>query len=71
MRGQFRDGKQIIMIRLAAVFCALIASTLSGVAVVIALVAGYGTIWPLVLAAVAGALIALPVAVFVAWRLNK
>ena len=54
------------MIRLALTLYSLIASTLASTAVIAALVAGISGLWPLVGAAVLGALVAVPVAYFVA-----
>lgn len=42
-----------------------IGATLSGVGIVVMLVAGYGTLWPLVLAAVAGFVLAFPVSIVI------
>ena len=54
------------MLRLASVLYSLIATTLAGSAVVAALVAGQDTLWPIVIAAAMGALVALPVSLAVA-----
>lgn len=54
------------MMRLASILYSLIATTLAGSFIVAALVAGYDTLQPILLAAVTGFLLALPVAWFVA-----
>ena len=56
---------------LARALYGVIASTLAGTAVVIALVAGVSGLWPLLGAACIGAVLALPVAVFVARGLGE
>ncbi|MFM7334199.1 MAG: CTP synthetase [Tabrizicola sp.] len=47
--------------RLMMVLYSMIATALAGSGVVAVLTLGYGTLWPIVIAACAGALIALPV----------
>lgn len=42
-----------------------IGATLSGVGIVVVLVAGYGTLWPLALSVLAGFLLAFPVSVLI------
>ncbi|MCR9109895.1 CTP synthetase [Marivita sp. XM-24bin2] len=54
------------MFRLAGILYSLIATTLSGTAIVAILTSGYGTLLPIVTAAVAGALVAFPVTYLVA-----
>ena len=58
------------MIRLAAALYGVIASTLAGTAVVIALVAGATGLWPLLGAAALGAVLAVPAALGVAKALR-
>lgn len=58
--------KGLIMIRLASVLFSIIATTLSGSLIVTALVAGYDTLIPIVTGAGVGAVLAIPVSVFVA-----
>jgi len=57
------------MLRLASILYSLIGTTLAGSAIVVALVAGYDGAQGIVVAAVVGALAALPVAYLVARRL--
>lgn len=49
------------MLRLAALLFTIISATLMGVGIVVVLVAGYGTLIPIVAAAAVGFVIALPV----------
>ncbi|MBN8185792.1 CTP synthetase [Salipiger thiooxidans] len=49
------------MLRLAGILYSMIATTLAGSLVVVALVSGYDTLLPILIAAAAGALVALPV----------
>ncbi|WP_289150817.1 CTP synthetase [uncultured Salipiger sp.] len=49
------------MLRLAGILYSMIATTLAGSLVVVALVSGYDTLQPILIAAAAGALVALPV----------
>lgn len=58
------------MIRLAAALFGVISSTLAGTAVVIALVAGATGLWPLLGAALSGAVVAVPVSLGVARALH-
>jgi hypothetical protein len=58
------------MIRLAMILYSLIGTTLAGSFVVIALTVGRDTLAPILVAAAAGALVALPVALMVARRLT-
>lgn len=58
------------MLRLAATLYGMTSTTFAGTAVVVALVAGYATLWPLLLAAGAGFLLALPVSLWVASRIG-
>ncbi|CUH78102.1 hypothetical protein [Tropicibacter naphthalenivorans] len=54
------------MFRLASILFSLISTTLAGTGVIAVLVAGYGTLMPILLAAAAGAILALPVSWLVA-----
>ena len=54
------------MFRLASILYSLIATTLAGTAVIAVLTAGYDTLVPIIAAAIAGALLALPVSYYVA-----
>ncbi len=54
------------MIRLAMVLYSLIGTTLAGSCVVVALVMGQDTLWPILIAAGLGAVAALPVSLLVA-----
>ena len=58
------------MRRLALILFGPVASTLASVAVVAALVAGAGGLWPLLGAAALGGLLAVPVTWGVAWRMT-
>jgi zinc transporter ZupT len=49
------------MLRLAGILYSMIATTLAGSLVIVALVSGYDTLLPILIAAAAGALVALPV----------
>lgn len=57
---------EISMLRLASILYSLIATTLAGTAIIAVLTAGFGTLAPILAAAVAGAMTALPVTYFVA-----
>ncbi|KUF12825.1 hypothetical protein [Pseudoponticoccus marisrubri] len=57
------------MLRLAGILYSLISTTLAGTAIIAVLVAGYGTLTPILLAAAAGFVLALPVAWLVAREL--
>ena len=57
------------MIRLASLLYSLISTTLAGSFVIAALVTGYDTLMPILVAALAGFLLALPVAWAVARQL--
>lgn len=59
------------MLRLAMILFSLIATTLAGSAVVIALVAGYADARGIIIAAVLGALVAVPVSLAVARNLTS
>ena len=57
------------MLRLAGILYSLIATSLAGTAVIAVLTLGYISIFPILLAAALGAVVALPVAWFVAQAL--
>ncbi len=57
------------MFRLASILYSLIGTTLAGSAVIAVLVAGYGTLIPILAAAAAGFVVALPVSYLVAKEL--
>ncbi len=57
------------MVRLAMVLYSLIGTTLAGSCVVVALVMGQDTLWPILIAAALGAVVAVPVAWLVARQL--
>lgn len=59
------------MLRLASLLYSLIGTTLAGSAIVVALVLGLDDLNGILAAAILGALVALPVAVFVAKRLYE
>jgi hypothetical protein len=61
----FQYGKSE-MLRLASILYSLIATTLAGSAVIAALVSGYDTLWPILIAAGVGAIAAVPVSLLVA-----
>jgi len=58
------------MNRLILFLGSMIGSTLAFVAVVVALVAGIKTLWPLIASAVAGYLVSWPIAIIVARRMR-
>ena len=58
------------MFHLAATLFGMTATTLAGTAVVIALVAGYATLAPLLIAAVAGLVLAAPISLWVARKIG-
>lgn len=53
--------------RLMMVLYSMIATAMAGTGVIAVLTAGYGTLWPILVAAAAGAALALPVA----WAVAK
>lgn len=57
------------MILLARILYSLIAATLSGSGVVLVLVAGYDSLWPILIAAAAGAVLAAPISYVLARKL--
>jgi len=59
------------MIRLALILYSLIATTLAGTGVIAVLTAGYGTLLPILLAAGAGAVLAIPVSLWVARAMER
>lgn len=56
--------------RLMMVLYSMIATAMAGTGVIAVLTTGYGTVWPIVTSAAAGAVLALPVAWVVAKQLN-
>jgi hypothetical protein len=56
--------------RLTMVLYSMIATTMAGTGVIAVLVAGYGTLWPIVIAAGTGAVLALPVSWAVARQID-
>ena len=56
--------------RLVMVLYSMIATALAGTGVIAVLSAGYGTLWPIVVAAAVGAVLALPVAWVVARQIS-
>ncbi|WP_270727655.1 CTP synthetase [Shimia sp. Alg240-R146] len=57
------------MLQLSLILHLFIGATLSGVAIVVALVAGFGGLWTILGAAVAGFLIAFPISWVIAKRI--
>ena len=57
------------MLLLARILYSLIAATLSGSGVVLVLVAGYNSLWPILIAAAAGAVLAAPISYVLARKL--
>jgi len=57
------------MLRLASILYTLISTTFAGIGVIAVLVAGYGTLTPILISAAAGAVLALPVSWVVARQL--
>ncbi|MCI5109396.1 MAG: CTP synthetase [Marivita sp.] len=57
------------MLLLARILYSLIAATLSGSGVVLVLVAGYDSLWPILIAAAAGAVLAAPISYVLARKL--
>lgn len=57
------------MLRLAMILYSLIGTTLAGIGVIAVLVAGYGTLNPIIVSAAAGAIVAMPVSWLIARRL--
>lgn len=57
------------MLRLASILYSLIGTSLAGTGVIAVLVAGYGTLVPILWAAALGAVLALPVSYLVARKL--
>lgn len=71
MGWPFVSQKEIPMLRLAMILYTLIATSLAGTGVIAVLVAGYGTLLPILVAAACGALLAAPVSWLVARRLYE
>ena len=59
------------MVRLAFTLYSLIGTTLAGSLVIAALASGYDTLWPILIAAGAGFLAAVPVSLWVARQLTR
>ena len=59
------------MFRLASILYALIGTTLAGIGIIAVLTAGYGDFKPIIIAALAGFLIAMPVAWYVARQIVR
>ena len=59
------------MVRLAFTLYSLIGTTLGGSLIVAALVAGYDTLWPIVIAAALGFVLAVPVSLYIAKQLTS
>ncbi|WP_372890549.1 CTP synthetase [Rhodosalinus sp.] len=59
------------MVKLALVLHIFIGTTLAGSAVIAVLVAGYGTLWPIVIAGLAGFLVGIPVSWLIARQLYE
>lgn len=57
------------MLRLAMILYSLIGTTLAGIGVIAVLVAGYGTLNPILISAAIGAILAMPVSWLIARRL--
>ncbi|MEO9782027.1 MAG: hypothetical protein ABJH07_04535 [Sedimentitalea sp.] len=57
------------MIRLAMILYSLISTSFAGIAVIVILVTGYGTLMPILVAAASGAVLAVPAAYLVAHKL--
>lgn len=57
------------MMRLAVILYAMVGVTFAGSAIVVALVSGLDTLWPIVIAAAIGALAAVPVAAIIARKI--
>jgi len=58
------------MVRLTFLLYSFISSTLAGIAIIAVLSAGYGTLMPIIYAAAAGFIIALPVSWLVAKKIS-
>lgn len=56
--------------RLTMILYSMIATAMAGTGVIAVLTLGYGTLWPIILAAAAGALLAFPVAWAVARQID-
>lgn len=59
------------MFKLASILYSVVGSSLAGTAVVISLVAGYDTLVPILIAAGAGFLVALPASIIVAKKMTN
>ncbi len=58
------------MLRLASILYSIISTSLAGTAVIAVLVAGFGTLVPILVAAGAGAILALPISWLVAREIS-
>ncbi|HGG64475.1 MAG TPA: CTP synthetase [Rhodobacteraceae bacterium] len=58
------------MVRLTLVLYSFISSTLAGILIIAVLAAGYGTLMPIIYAAIAGFVVALPVSWVVAKKIS-
>ena len=59
------------MLRLASILYSMIATTMAGTGVIVALVATDGTLWPILIGAATGAALAIPVTWLVAKEIMK
>ncbi len=59
------------MIRLAFTLYSLIGTTLAGSLIVAALVAGCDTLWPIIISAAVGFVLAIPVSLYVAKQISS
>ena len=56
--------------RLTMILYSMIATAMAGSGVIAVLTMGYSTLWPILIAAAVGAVLALPVAWAVAWQID-
>ena len=59
------------MLRLTSLMYSFISATLAGIAIVVVLVAGYDTMMPIIYAAIAGFVVAIPVSWLVAKKVKS
>lgn len=72
MQGSGRKNlRESVMFKLALVLHIFIGATLAGSAIIAVLVAGYGTLWPIVIAGLAGFIGGFPVSWLVARQLYE
>jgi hypothetical protein len=57
---------EVARMRLAMILFSMIGTALAGTAIIAVLTMGYGTLWPIIGAAAAGAVLALPVSWYIA-----